>query len=129
MLLSVILAVVAARTLSLTSRPVLTASTYALVAASCACVGSATLVIRLLLTSTVPVPVGAIVTLLLPAAPASVSAPLVAVILVAVAAPSTGVTNVGLVANTRLPLPVSSLITPANSLLVVAANTLSLFAI
>ena len=71
-------------------------------------------------------PVGVIVTLLLPAAPAIISAPLVAVILVAVATPSTGVTSVGLVANTKLPLPVSSLITPASSLLVVAACTLSL---
>lgn len=43
-------------------------------------------------------------------------------ILVAVAAPSTGVTRVGLVANTRDPDPVSSLITPASCAEVVEAN-------
>jgi len=42
---------------------------------------------------------------------------------VAVATPSTGVTRVGEVANTREPLPVSSEMTPANSAEVVAANT------
>ena len=46
-------------------------------------------------------------------------------ILVAVAAPSTGVTRVGLVANTRDPDPVSSLITPFSSSDVVAANCAS----
>ena len=46
--------------------------------------------------------------------------------LVALATPRVGVTRVGLVANTRAPLPVSSLITPASSAEVVAANTLSL---
>lgn len=46
-------------------------------------------------------------------------------IVVAVAAPSTGVTRVGLVANTRDPEPVSSLITPFNSSEVVAANCAS----
>ena len=35
--------------------------------------------------------------------------------LVAVAAPSTGVTRVGVLANTRAPVPVSSEITPASS--------------
>ena len=34
--------------------------------------------------------------------------------LVAVATPNTGVTNVGVLANTRAPVPVSSLITPAS---------------
>ena len=43
--------------------------------------------------------------------------------------PSAGVTNVGDVANTNEPVPVSSEITPRSSLLVVAANTLSLFAV
>ena len=41
---------------------------------------------------------------------------------------TTLVLNDGLVLKTRLPLPVSSLITPASSALVVAANTLNLFA-
>lgn len=45
-----------------------------------------------------------------------------------VGVPSTGVTSVGLVANTNAPLPVSSLMTPASSADVVAAKTLSLFA-
>ena len=49
--------------------------------------------------------------------------------LVALATPSVGVTSVGLVANTNAPLPVSSLITPASSLLVVAANTFNLLAV
>ncbi len=56
------------------------------------------------------------------------SVPLVIVapfILVAVATPSTGVTRVGLVANTRDPLPVSSLITHFNSSEVVEANCAS----
>jgi hypothetical protein len=35
--------------------------------------------------------------------------------LVAVAAPSTGVTSVGVLANTKAPVPVSSEITPASS--------------
>jgi hypothetical protein len=35
--------------------------------------------------------------------------------LVAVAAPSTGVTRVGVLANTKAPVPVSSEITPASS--------------
>ena len=56
-------AVVAALTESFTSRPVLTASTYAFVAASCAPVGFVTLVILEVLTSTVPVPLGSITTL------------------------------------------------------------------
>ena len=46
-------------------------------------------------------------------------------ILVAVAAPRTGVTRVGLLANTRDPEPVSSLITHFNSSEVVAANCAS----
>ena len=46
-------------------------------------------------------------------------------ILVAVATPRTGVTRVGLVANTSDPDPVSSLITPFNSSDVVAANCAS----
>lgn len=46
--------------------------------------------------------------------------------LVAVATPSTGVTKVGVVANTRFPLPVSSDIIPASSLELVAAKALSL---
>ena len=53
------------------------------------------------------------------------SVPLVIVaplILVAVATPRTGVTRVGLVANTRAPDPVSSLITPASCAEVVEAN-------
>ena len=41
---------------------------------------------------------------------------------VPVAAPRTGVTRVGLVANTRAPLPVSFEITPKSSKEVVAAN-------
>jgi hypothetical protein len=41
---------------------------------------------------------------------------------VAVAAPRIGVTRVGLVANTREPEPVPSLITPANSVELVVAN-------
>jgi hypothetical protein len=45
---------------------------------------------------------------------------------VADATPSTGVTSVGEVANTRAPLPVSSEITPASSAEVVAAKKLSL---
>ena len=49
--------------------------------------------------------------------------------LVAFAAPNVGVTRVGLVANTRLPEPVSSEITPASSADVVAANTLNLLAV
>ena len=56
------------------------------------------------------------------------SVPLVIVaplIVVAVAAHSTGVTRVGLLANTKDPLPVSSLITPFNSSEVVAANCAS----
>ena len=52
-----------------------------------------------------------------------------AVILVADAAPRVGVTSVGEVANTSEPLPVSSLITPSSSADVVAAKTLSLFAV
>ena len=44
------------------------------------------------------------------------------VIDVAVAAPMLGVVKVGLVENTKDPLPVSSLITPASSEEVVAAN-------
>jgi hypothetical protein len=42
--------------------------------------------------------------------------------LVAVATPSTGVTSVGVLANTNAPLPVSSEITPASSAEVVAAS-------
>jgi len=45
---------------------------------------------------------------------------------VAVATPSTGVTNVGDVANTNAPVPVSSEITPASSVDVVAARADSL---
>ena len=41
--------------------------------------------------------------------------------------PSAGVTNVGLLAKTNAPVPVSSEITPASSLDEVAANTLNLF--
>jgi hypothetical protein len=41
---------------------------------------------------------------------------------VAVATPKTGVTKVGVLANTSAPVPVSSLTTPANWALVVAAN-------
>jgi hypothetical protein len=48
---------------------------------------------------------------------------------VADATPSTGVTNVGEVANTRTPLPVSSEITPASSADVVAAKKLKLLAL
>ena len=51
------------------------------------------------------------------------------VIDVAVATPIAGVTNVGLVANTNLPVPVSSLITLNNCALVVAANALRLLAV
>ena len=47
-------------------------------------------------------------------------------ILVAVAAPSTGVINVGVLANTNEPVPVSSLITPANSLELVVEKPLNL---
>ena len=50
----------------------------------------------------------------------------VLLMLVALATPSTGVTKVGLVANTNAPEPVSSEITPANSLELVAAKTLNL---
>ena len=57
-------------------------------------------------TSTVPVPVGTKLTLLLPDAAPTVILPEVAVILVAVAAPRTGVTRVGVLANTRAPVPV-----------------------
>ncbi len=46
--------------------------------------------------------------------------------LVAVAAPKTGVTRVGEVEKTKRPEPVSLLITPANSAEVVAEKTLSL---
>jgi len=46
---------------------------------------------------------------------------------VAVAAPRTGVTSVGVFAKTRAPVPVSSEITPASSDEVVAENTDSLF--
>lgn len=56
------------------------------------------------------------------------SVPLVIVaplIVVAVAAHSTGVTRVGLLANTKAPLPVSSLITPFSSSEVVDANCAS----
>jgi len=81
-----------------------------------------------LATSTVPVPVGTKFTLLLPAAALTTILPEVAVMLVAVAAPRTGVTRVGVLANTRAPVPVSSEITPASSAEVVAANTLSLSA-
>ena len=49
--------------------------------------------------------------------------------LVADATPRIGVTNVGDVAKTRLPDPVSSLMTPASSADVVAAKTLNLFAV
>jgi hypothetical protein len=42
--------------------------------------------------------------------------------LVAVATPSAGVTNVGVLANTNAPVPVSSEITPASCAEVVAAN-------
>jgi hypothetical protein len=49
--------------------------------------------------------------------------------LVAVATPKVGVTNVGLVAKTRLPVPVSSEITPRSWLLVVAPNTASVFVV
>ena len=42
--------------------------------------------------------------------------------LVAVAAPSAGVTRVGVLANTKAPVPVSSEITPASSAEVVAAS-------
>ena len=44
-------------------------------------------------------------------------------ILVAVATPSVGVTKVGVLANTKAPLPVSSDITPSNSKEVVAAKS------
>jgi hypothetical protein len=44
---------------------------------------------------------------------------------VAVDTPSTGVINVGLLLKTRSPVPVSSLITPANCAEVVEANWLS----
>ena len=71
--------------------------------------------IRLEPTSTVPVPVGVILTLLLPDAAAIVKLPEVAVILVAVAAPRTGVVNDGLFANTKAPVPVSSEHAVANS--------------
>ena len=47
-------------------------------------------------------------------------------ILVAVATPNVGVTSVGLLAKTKAPEPVSSLITPASSAEVVVANTLNL---
>lgn len=50
----------------------------------------------------------------------------VPLMLVAKATPSVGVTRVGLVANTRAPVPVSSEITPLSSEDVVDANTLSL---
>ena len=43
--------------------------------------------------------------------------------------PRTGVTRVGLVANTKEPLPVSSEITPANWAEVVAARTERLFVV
>ena len=46
---------------------------------------------------------------------------------VAVATPIVGVINVGLSLNTNSPVPVSSLITPANSLELVAENALNLF--
>jgi hypothetical protein len=49
--------------------------------------------------------------------------------LVAEATPIFGVTRVGEVAKTRDPVPVSSLMTPRSSSDVVAANTLSLFAV
>jgi len=45
---------------------------------------------------------------------------------VAVATPNTGVTSVGVLANTREPVPVSSEITPANSAEVVEARALNL---
>jgi hypothetical protein len=51
-------AVVATLTLSFTSKPFATLSTYALVAASCAPDGSVTFVILLESTSTTPVPLG-----------------------------------------------------------------------
>ena len=46
-----------------------------------------------------------------------------------VGVPSIGVTNVGVFANTSAPVPVSSLITPASSADVVAANALSLLVV
>ena len=48
---------------------------------------------------------------------------------VPVAAPMFGVTNVGVLANTKAPEPVSSEITPASSAEVVAANALNLLAV
>ena len=53
----------------------------------------------------------------------------VPLMLVAVATPKTGVTNVGVLANTNAPVPVSSEMTPASSAEVVAANTDNLSAV
>ena len=74
-------------------------------------------------TSTTPVPVGARVILLLPAAAVIAKLPELPVILVAIAAPIVGVTSVGLVANTKEPLPVSS-VTAAAICALVATSVL-----
>ena len=61
-----------------------------------------------------------------PLTPVPIGSPVQFVRVPDVGVPSNGVTSVGLVANTSAPVPVSSLITPASSALVVAAKALNL---
>ena len=77
----------------------------------------------------------AVITPAIPAPPPTIKVPVVVLVLavvpvkdklVPVATPKTGVTKVGLVANTAKPVPVSSIIFPANSAEVVADKSLIL---
>lgn len=64
-----------------------------------------------------------------PLIPVLTGSPVALVNVTEVGVPNAGVTNVGLVANTKEPLPVSSLITPFNSELVVEAKSLNLLVV
>ena len=64
-----------------------------------------------------------------PLIPVLTGSPVALVNVTEVGVPNTGVTNGGLVANTKAPLPVSSLITPFNSKLVVEAKSLNLLVV
>ena len=97
------------------------ASTYALFAASDDWVGGATLVTRVLDTSTVPIPDGDKFILLLVPPAVNVNVPTPA-IPVAIAEPKLGVIKVGELANTNDPVPIASVIMSCNCVELVDAN-------